>query len=35
MMRLVKGAYWDQEIKIHQTKGADDLPVLLQNHLQI
>ena len=27
MMRLVKGAYWDQEIKIHQTKGADDLPV--------
>ena len=22
-----KGAYWDQEIKIHQTKGADDLPV--------
>ena len=27
MMRLVKGAYWDQEIKIHQTKGAPDLPV--------
>ena len=27
MMRLVKGAYWDQEIKIHQTKGALDLPV--------
>ena len=27
MMRLVKGAYWDQEIKIHQTKGASDLPV--------
>ena len=27
MMRLVKGAYWDQEIKIHQTKGAEDLPV--------
>tara|TARA_Y100000748_G_scaffold204437_1_gene171169 strand:+ start:3106 stop:6192 length:3087 start_codon:yes stop_codon:yes gene_type:complete len=27
MMRLVKGAYWDQEIKIHQTKGATDLPV--------
>ncbi len=27
MMRLVKGAYWDQEVKIHQTKGADDLPV--------
>ena len=27
MMRLVKGAYWDQEIKIHQIKGAADLPV--------
>ena len=27
MMRLVKGAYWDQEIKIHQVKGAADLPV--------
>ena len=27
MMRLVKGAYWDQEIKIHQIKGAEDLPV--------
>ena len=27
MMRLVKGAYWDQEVKIHQVKGAEDLPV--------
>ena len=27
MMRLVKGAYWDQEIKIHQMKGSKDLPV--------
>ena len=27
MVRLVKGAYWDQEIKIHQNKGAPDLPV--------
>ena len=27
MMRLVKGAYWDQEVKIHQTKGSIDLPV--------
>ncbi|MAK16549.1 MAG: proline dehydrogenase [Gammaproteobacteria bacterium] len=27
MMRLVKGAYWDQEVKIHQVKGAADLPV--------
>ena len=27
MVRLVKGAYWDQEIKIHQNKGAPNLPV--------
>ena len=27
MVRLVKGAYWDSEIKIAQQKGLDDYPV--------
>ncbi len=27
MLRLVKGAYWDSEIKIAQTLGLDDYPV--------
>jgi RHH-type proline utilization regulon transcriptional repressor/proline dehydrogenase/delta 1-pyrroline-5-carboxylate dehydrogenase len=27
MVRLVKGAYWDTEIKLAQTEGIDDFPV--------
>lgn len=27
MVRLVKGAYWDTEVKISQTEGHDDFPV--------
>lgn len=27
MVRLVKGAYWDSEVKISQTEGFDDFPV--------
>lgn len=30
MVRLVKGAYWDTEIKIAQVDGVDDFPVFTQ-----
>lgn len=32
MVRLVKGAYWDAEIKRAQNAGRDDFPVFTQKH---
>ena len=32
MLRLVKGAYWDTEIKNAQVNGLDDYPVLTRKH---
>lgn len=32
MIRLVKGAYWDTEIKLAQTQGLDDFPVYTAKH---
>ena len=33
MVRLVKGAYWDSEIKKAQVMGEVDYPVLKNNHI--
>lgn len=32
MVRLVKGAYWDTEIKLAQEQGLDDFPVFTAKH---
>src|SRR3990167_195097 len=32
MVRLVKGAYWDSEIKISQVQGFEDYPVFTRKH---
>lgn len=32
MVRLVKGAYWDREIKFAQQQGHSDFPVFTRKH---